>query len=160
IGSSQVKTLSLEGRVTRNAGTMQLTSDLELQLEMPDKYWRSDSMTSPVSFQSTSGFNGDQSLSSSNAGSGTTTAGRMMIRMGPNGPLPAGEKPTPEQIAERNKASVRLARTDLSRLMLGWFGMTHPSVSVDYSYAGEAQAPDGKADVIDVKSADGFAARL
>ena len=44
--------------------------------------------------------------------------------------------------------------------MLGWFGATHPSVNAHYTYAGEAESPDGKAHVIDVKNADGFAARL
>jgi hypothetical protein len=38
--------------------------------------------------------------------------------------------------------------------------MTHPSVNAQYAYAGEAESPDGKAHVIDVKNADGFAARL
>ena len=41
--------------------------------------------------------------------------------------------------------------------MLGWFAAAHPSLSVEYTYAGEAESPDGKADVIDVKNADGFA---
>ena len=44
--------------------------------------------------------------------------------------------------------------------MLGWFGMVHPTLAVQYTYAGEAESPDGKAHVIDVKDADGFEARL
>ena len=44
--------------------------------------------------------------------------------------------------------------------MLGWFGAAHPSLQATYTYAGEAESPDGKAYVIDVKDADGFAARL
>ena len=44
--------------------------------------------------------------------------------------------------------------------MLGWFAMAHPSLSVQYSYAGEAESPDGKAFMVDVKNSDGFAARL
>ena len=44
--------------------------------------------------------------------------------------------------------------------MLGWFAMAHPSTNAEYSYAGEAESPDGKAYVIDAKNADGFAARL
>ena len=45
-------------------------------------------------------------------------------------------------------------------MMLGWFGMAHPSLHSRYSYAGEAESPDGKAHVIDVKDAEGFEARL
>ena len=44
--------------------------------------------------------------------------------------------------------------------MLGWFAMAHPSLNAQYTYAGEAESPDGKAYVIDVKNADDFAARL
>jgi hypothetical protein len=36
----------------------------------------------------------------------------------------------------------------------------HPSLKAQYSYVGEAESPDGKAYVIDVKDDDGFAARL
>ncbi len=38
--------------------------------------------------------------------------------------------------------------------------MAHPSLNARYTYAGEAESPDGKAYVIDVKNDDGFAARL
>ena len=55
---------------------------------------------------------------------------------------------------------VRGSRAEASRLMLGWFAMAHPAVNAQYIYAGEAESPDGKAHVIDVKSADSFAARL
>ena len=55
---------------------------------------------------------------------------------------------------------LRNARADISRLMLGWFASTHPALAAEYTYAGEAESPDGKADVIDAKNADGFSARL
>ena len=71
-----------------------------------------------------------------------------------------GEKPTPEQLEQMNKAMVRSSQTEASRLMLGWFAMAHPSINAQYTYAGEAESPDGKAYVIDVKNADNFAARL
>ena len=45
--------------------------------------------------------------------------------------------------------------------MLGWFGDGPPLDRRRHTrYAGEAESPDGKAFVIDVKNADGFAARL
>ena len=59
-----------------------------------------------------------------------------------------------------NEAMVRSSQTEASRLMLGWFAMAHPAINAEYTYAGEAESPDGKAYVIDVKNADGFAARL
>jgi hypothetical protein len=138
---------------------MQMNSDVELLLELPDKFARTDASSGgPMNFQNTSGFNGDIALANTSSGAGM--GGAMMIRMGPGGPITSTEKLTPEQTAARNKAAVRAARVDLSRLMLGWFGMAHPSIKAEYSYAGQAESPDGKADVIDVKDAEGFAARL
>ena len=107
------------------------------------------------------GFNGDKAImpgGSMSMGPG----GAMVFRMGPGGMAPGGDapKPTPEQQAEMSKAAVRSQRTEISRLMLGWFAMAHPSLQAQYTYAGEAESPDGKAYVIDVKDADGFAARL
>lgn len=152
-----LRTFSVEARTERNLGEMQMTADLELLLELPDKYARFETASGgPMSFSSTTGFNGDKPLS---GGGGAMRPGGMVIRMGPGGPLPE-EKMTPEQKAEMGRMSVRMARHDLSRLMLGWFATAHPSLGVTYAYAGEAESPDGKADVIDVKDADGFNARL
>jgi hypothetical protein len=105
------------------------------------------------------GFNGNDAILP--AGVSMAAGGAMIIRMGPGGPAPAeAPKLTTEQKAEVNKASVRSARVELSRLMLGWFGAAHPSLNAQFTYAGEAESPDGKAHVIDVKDADGFEARL
>ena len=86
----------------------------------------------------------------------------MVIRMGGGSSFSSGdgEKPTPEQLEQMNKTMVKSSQTEASRLMLGWFAMAHPSINAQYTYAGEAESPDGKAYVIDVKNADSFAARL
>ena len=151
-----LKTFSAEGRTQRNVGAMQLNAEVELLLALPDKYLRSESSAGgPVNFSSTSGFNGDRPL----ARTGTGAHGGMVVVMGPGGAAP-GQTPTPEQQAEMDRVALRVARQDASRLMLGWFGMAHPALDVTYTYAGEAESPDGKADVIDAKGADGFNARL
>ena len=108
----------------------------------------------------TTGFNGDRPLQKPNAG------GMPGRRNGdPHGRSRRfssgdGEKPTPEQLDQMSKAMVRGSQTEASRLMLGWFAMAHPAVNAQYTYAGEAESPDGKAYVIDVKNADNFTARL
>jgi hypothetical protein len=153
-----LKTFSAEAKAQRNVGTMQMNSEVELVLAMPDKYLRSESSAGgPMNFSSTSGFNGSRPLAhTSSAGGG----GAMVFRMGPGGAMP-GEKPTPEQQAEMDKVALRVARQDVSRLMLGWFAAAHPALGgVTYTYAGEAESPEGKADVIDVKDGDGFNARM
>jgi hypothetical protein len=156
-----LRSLSLEATVQRNMGNMQMSADVELLMDLPDKFLRSETMSGPVSGGSATGFNGDKPLQKFNMGSGGM--GGMVIRMGgPGGAVSTtpGQKLPPEEQEKLDRAMVRSARVELSRLMLGWFAMAHPRVSVEYSYAGEAESPDGKAYVIDAKDEDGFAARL
>lgn len=167
IGGKKLDTLtslSVQAAAQRNVGNFQITSDLELLVDMPDKYVRSETSNSPmVNMASTLGFNGDRAIKAS--GAMATPGGGMMIRMGGPGPgMPAlggpTEKPTPEQQAQLDKQIVRSARQEIGRLMLGWFATAHPSLNVQYTYAGEAESPDGKAFIVDVKNSDGFTARL
>jgi hypothetical protein len=157
-----LKSLSVQAALQRNAGNFQMNSDLELLVELPDKYLRSEaSSNAMVSMGNTMGFNGDRPVKS-NAPAGMAPGGGMVIRMGgPGGPALKGmEKLTREQQQQIDRQMVRASRQDIGRLMLGWFAVTHPSLNAQYAYAGEAESPDGKAFVIDVKNADGFAARL
>ena len=159
VGGARVdglKSLAIEANVQRNVGEMQLASNTELLMELPDRFVRSDVMTGPMSGGSTMGFNGDKAIHSGGAPGG----GMVVIRMGGGGSVGAAPKLSPEEQERSDRAVVRSTRQDLSRLMLGWFGMAHPSIAAQYSYAGEAESPDGHAYVVDVKGADGFAARL
>lgn len=156
-----LKTLSVEASVQRNLGSMQMGSDVELLLELPDKYLRTDQPNAPgmVVGGMNTGFNGDRPLQPV-VGS-MSHGGGMVIRMGPGGPMPPdGPKPTPEEQERMEKQVVRNAKQELSRLMLGWFATAHPGVGAEYAFAGEAESPDGTAYVIDATNADGFAARL
>ena len=154
-----MKSLAVEAASQRNMGQMQMSADIEILLEMPDKYLRSENSHGMVAMTMNTGFNGDKAIVP--AGVSMAGGGAMVNRMGPGGPI-GGDTPklTDEQKAEINRASLRSARVELSRLMLGWFGSTHPSLAAQYTYAGEAESPDGKAHVIDVKDAEGFEARL
>ena len=155
-----LKRISLQATVQRNVNTMQLSSDVEILLELPDKYVRTDQSNMPgVTMSGTStGFNGEKPIQPAHGG---VAAGAFVIRMGPGGPAPAQpEKLSPEEQERVGKSVVRSARQELSRLMLGWFAAAHPSVNAVYTFAGEAESPDGRAHVIDVKNGDGFAARL
>jgi hypothetical protein len=158
-----LKTFSVQSALQRNVQTMQVNSDVEIVLDLPDKYLRSETSNGGgmvMAGGGVSGFSGDRPLQKVNA---VMPGGGMVIRMGgPGGPLPSGsgDKQTPEQLEQMNKSMVRNSQNEASRLMLGWFAMTHPSINAQYTYAGEAESPDGKAYVIDVKSGDNFAARL
>ena len=153
-----LKTLSVQSHMARNMGERQMQSDIQILIETPDKYARIEEMTAPVARTMTSGFSGDAAIRP--AGMSMGAGGGMMIVMGgPGGGAPPAPKMTPEQEVELNTMLLRSQRTDVSRLMLGWLAMTHPSLDATYTYAGEAESPDGKAHVIDVKAAD-FDAKL
>jgi hypothetical protein len=158
-----LKTFSVQSALQRNVQTMQVNSDVEILLDLPDKYLRNEASTGGgmiMAAGGTTGFNGDRPLQKLNGGG--MPGGGLVIRMGGPGGFSTGdgEKPTPEQLAEMNKAMVRSSQIEASRLMLGWFAMAHPAVNAQYTFAGEAESPDGKAYVIDVKNADNFTARL
>jgi hypothetical protein len=157
-----LKTFSVQSEVKRNVGGMQFNADVEICLEMPDKYARTENMTGApgmtVSGGGTTGFNGDRVLQK--IGGGGMGGGAMVIRMGGGGPIPSGEKPSPEQLEQMKVSALRSSRVEASRLMLGWFAMAHPAAHAEYTYLGEAESVEGKAFVIEAKNADGFAARL
>jgi hypothetical protein len=51
-------------------------------------------------------------------------------------------------------------KQDFARLMLGLFASSYPSFPLTFTYAGQAEAPQGKAHVLDAKGPANFAARL
>jgi hypothetical protein len=158
-----LKTLSVDATVQRNVGNFQAQSDVEIAVEVPDKFARTDVPSGAMGVSVTTGFNGDRAIVPANARV-MPGGGAMVIMMGGPGAAPGAghdaEKPSPEQLEEMNTSALRNSRHEISRLMLGWFGMTHPALHAKYTYAGEAESPDGKAHVIDVKDEDGFVARL
>ncbi len=53
-----------------------------------------------------------------------------------------------------------MLKQDFARLTLGMFATSFASYPLAFSYGGQAEAPQGKADVVDVKGPGNFAARL
>lgn len=159
-----LKTFSLDASLQRNLNNMQVNSDVEIVLDLPDKYLRQETPQGGgimLAGGGITGFNADRPLQKLNFGA-TPAGGGMVIRMGGAGAPDAasGEKPSAEQIEQMTKSLLRNSQTEASRLMLGWFAAAHPAANAQYTYAGEAESPDGKAFVIDVKNADNFTARL
>jgi hypothetical protein len=154
-----LKGASIEADMARNVNNMQMSSKVEMHLEMPDKYVRIEESRGGMGIVMNNGFNGDKAILPG-GGNVSMQGGAMVFRMGPGGPVADGAKPTPEQQAEMNKAALRSQKMEISRLMLGWFGMAHPALPVQYTYVGEAESPDGKAHVIEAKDPDGFSARV
>jgi len=156
---AEVKTVAVEGRLTRSIGGQATANDFEMALELPDKYVKREvvAMMGPSTITRTTGFNGDgliEVVDTPPAMGGAMVVTRMA------GTPSSGMHATPEQIATQKKALLASNKRDFARLVLGMFATTSPAFPVEFAYAGEAESPDGKAHVIEVKGADGFAARL
>lgn len=68
---------------------------------------------------------------------------------------------TPQQQQEaQRRTRVLSVKQDFARLTLGMFATSYSSYPLTFSLVGQAEAPQGKADVIDVKGPGNFAARL
>ena len=59
-----LKTLSVQASVQRNVSNMQMQTETEMLLEMPDKYLRSDVSSGMMNMTIATGFNGDKRNSS------------------------------------------------------------------------------------------------
>jgi hypothetical protein len=157
-----VRTLAGAGRATRTGpGGNTMESDFEVALETPDRYRLRTALMAMgnMSIYRHTGFNGDQVIEEVDQPP-NLTGGHVFIRIGgPGGPMDPA-KMTPEQKAEANRQRLASTRRDYVRLALGMFGPSVPGRQLQFTYAGEAEAPDGKADVLDVKGDDEFAARL
>jgi hypothetical protein len=64
----------------------------------------------------------------------------------------------PEAPASPDKTAA--LKQDFARLTLGMLALSFSAYPLTFGYAGQAEAPEGKADVLDVRGPDGFAARL
>jgi hypothetical protein len=58
------------------------------------------------------------------------------------------------------RARLMQTKQDFARLMLGMFAGSTPAVPLTFAYVGQAEAPQGKADVLDVKGPANFTGRL
>jgi hypothetical protein len=85
----------------------------------------------------------------------------VMMRVGgPGGTAMDPATMTPEQKAELEKTRLLQNRKEYARLALGMFAASPATYPLTFTYAGEAEAPEGKADIIDVKGEGDFSVRL
>jgi hypothetical protein len=106
------------------------------------------------------GFNGGQAIEEIDRPP-NLAGGNVIIRMGvPGGSTVDPEKMTPEQKAEMDRMRLLQNKKEYTRVTLGMFAASSAAYPLEFTYSGEAESPDGKADVIDVKGEGDFAARL
>jgi len=75
------------------------------------------------------------------------------------GAPPAGARPGGPPLSPQQQR-VQAVKQDFARLTLGMFAASFSSYPLTFSFVGQAEAPQGKADVIDVKGPRDFALRL
>jgi len=147
-----VKTVVATGRTRQVRGDSLVPIEFEIAIELPDKYVRKDEIPAQESDPTTVGFNRDELLQFP-----LPTLATMPARAG--GP----PTPTADQLAAAREARLGTVKQDFARLTLGMFAASFTGYPLTFSYVGKAEAPQGKADVLDVKGPagpGGFAARL
>ena len=141
-----VKTFIATGRTRQVRGENLVPIEFEIQAELPDKYSRRDEFPAQDAGPVTAGFVGDALV--------------LIPRPVPPPPRPGMPAPPPGAMEAQLRGRMMQAKQDFARLLLGMFAGTTAAFPVTYSYVGQAEAPQGKADVIDVKGPANFAARL
>ena len=141
-----VKTFIATGRTRQVRGDNLVPIEFEIQAELPDKYSRRDEFPAQDAGPVTAGFSGDALV--------------LIPRPVPPPPRPGMPAPPPGAMEAQLRARLMQSQQDFARLMLGMFAGTPASYPVTYSYVGQAEAPQGKADVSDVKGPANFNARL
>ena len=146
-GLSDMKTLVVTGRTRQVRGDNLVPIEFEIQAELPDKFARRDEFPAQDAGPAVTGFNGDRFVQS---------PAPQPPPARPGGPPP----PTPQQLEAAARQQLMTAKHDFARLMLGLFASSYSSFPLSFTYVGQAEAPQGKADVLDVTGAGEFAARL
>jgi hypothetical protein len=139
-----VRTFVALGRTQQVRGNNLVPIEFEIDCALPDKYRRTDETPAQESGRTSTGFNGDDLIQVALA----APPGR------------AGSPTTPEQQGAARTARVAAAKQDFARLTPGMFAGSFRSYPLTFTYAGRAEAPQGQADVIDVKGPADFALRL
>jgi len=158
-----VKTIVATGRTRQVQGDNLVPIEFEINIEVPDKYVRTDEIPARESGPTSRGFNGAaliQLPEAAPARAGGPAPAAAAARPGAAAaPAAGGAAPAAGTPAAPPDPTATL-RQDFARLTLGMFATSFSSFPLTFSYAGQAEAPEGKADVVDVKGPANFAARL
>ena len=122
----------------------QTSGKIEIDVEFPERYLRSDIGSAGFALTRTEGFDG----------------ARPFLEIVPNSPGMRIQTDNPAADPARAKAALKRSNAELARMLLGLTGGTQPGFAVTYAYAGDAESPDGKAHIVDVTGPDDFKVRL
>jgi hypothetical protein len=144
---SAVKTFVATGRTQQVRGDNLVPIEFEIAVELPDKYVRKDEIPAQESGPTSVGFMGESLIQ---VPPQTAPAGR------PGGPPP----PTSEQLEAARRTRVVGVKQDFARLALGMFAGSFAGYPLTFTYVGQAEAPQGKADVLEAKGAPNLTMRF
>ena len=157
-----VTSMSVDGHTTRVAQDgSTVDQNFEMAFELPDgaiKFVKKDVVASMngMTISRRTGFNGNELIDDTEMPPSMTGGGQTrIVRMGPGGPMMAGQS-TPEQKQEMVTSSKR----EFARIVLGMIGDTTPAYPVTFTYGGQVDAAGGKAEVLELKATDGFSGKL
>jgi hypothetical protein len=144
-----MKTLSLEGPFQRDGGMRQMAGTNALTLQFPDRLYRSEETELP----------GGMSMERIAALAGSAAWEDIKQRGGMGGGMqivmagPGGRELSPEQLEE---ARLRRLRTEMMRYLMAFAG----GASLQPTWVAVAEAPEGKADVLEAKNENGATVRI
>jgi hypothetical protein len=141
-----IKSFVATGRTRQIRGNNLVPIEFEIACQLPDRYVRTDEIPAQDTDPSTAGFNGEG-----------------LIQIPPPAPGRAGGPPGGALgRGPLNPATQRVLqlKQDFARLTLGMFATSFAAFPLTFKYAAEAEAPEGKADVLDVAGPENFSARL
>lgn len=160
-----VKTIAVEGQTMRPAPDGSTAAQpFEMVFDLPAngiRFVKQDvvmSMGNGATISRRSGFAGNVAIDQTDLPPGMGDGVRVM-RSGPGGPIDPATA-TPDQLAKRQAEQLQTNRREFARFALGMIGTTTAVYPVEFTYAGQADSGDGKADVLEIKAADGFTAKL
>ncbi len=157
IGGSKlegVKSISATGEYRRLMGEREISGETTIEIIVPDKIKRTEEM----------GIAGGPTMSrtvvldGSDYWEDTTNRGGNFMRFGgpgtPGGP--GGQGPSEADRERFRQMAQRRLQGELQRYLFVWLART----DAEMTYGGEAEAEDGKADVIDVRTGSGTPMRV
>lgn len=150
-----------ETRRARPDGTTGANA-FELFIEWPDKYMKRAVVMAmgPTSIYRQTGFNGTGLIDEMDTPPALASGGDVVMVLRRVGDDADGQPPSAEQVAAEKQRMLLDFKREFSRLTLGMLATGSPAYPLTVTSAGQAEAPDGKADVLDMSGEGGFAARL
>jgi hypothetical protein len=156
---SALKTIVASGATQQLQGDNLVPILFEINIEFPDKYVRTDEIPARESGPNSRGFNGDALLQAGDAG--PARRGGPPPSAMPQAPQGAatGDKP-PAPASAAGPGPTTPLKQDFAKLTLGMFATSFSTYPLSFAHVGQAEAPEGKADVLEVKGGGNFTARF